>query len=100
MFLVLGAFVDTAALILILTPLLVPMVISYGLNPVHFGIFMLVSLCIGYLTPPVGTNLFVGCAVSGINIMSLGKAVLPFVLSMLVCVLLIAFFPGLVLFIL
>ena len=98
MFLVLGAFVDTAALILILTPLLVPMAISYGINPVHFGIFMLVCLCVGYLTPPVGTNLFVGCAVSGIDIMSLSKAVLPFVLSMLICAVILAFCPALVLF--
>ena len=98
MFLVLGAFVDTAALILILTPLLVPMAISYGINPVHFGIFMLVCLCVGYLTPPVGTNLFVGCAVSGIDIMSLSKAVLPFVLSMLICAVILAVCPALVLF--
>lgn len=100
MFLILGAFVDTVAIILILTPLLVPMASGYGIDPVHFGLFMLVSLCIGFLTPPVGTNLFVGCAVSGINIIALSKAVLPFVLSMLACVLIIAFCPQVVLFIL
>lgn len=100
LFLILGAFIDTVAIILILTPLLVPMAISYGINPVHFGLFMLVSLCVGFLTPPVGTNLFVGCAVSGVDIMSLSRAVLPFVLAMIACVVIIAFCPWLVLCIL
>ncbi len=100
LFLILGTFIEAAAVILILTPLLVPMAASYGINTVHFGIFMLVSLCVGFLTPPVGTNLFVGCAVSGIGIMPLSKAVLPFIGAMLACILLIAFCPSLVLFML
>lgn len=97
LFLILGAFVDTVAIILILTPLLVPMAITYGIDPVHFGLFMLVSLCVGYLTPPVGTNLFVGCAVSGVNILTLSRAVIPFVIAMILCTILIAFWPSLVL---
>lgn len=95
MFLILGTFVEATAIILILTPLLVPMAVSYGINPVHFGIFMLVSLCIGFLTPPVGTNLFVGCSISGVNIMVLSRTILPFIFSMIISVLIIAFVPAL-----
>ena len=93
-FLVLGTFIEATAIILILTPLLVPLATSYGINPVQFGVFMLVSLCIGFLTPPVGTNLFVGCSISGINIMTLSRAVLPFIASMIIAVLLIAYIPA------
>lgn len=93
-FLVLGTFIESSAIILILTPLLVPLAVSYGINPVQFGVFMLVSLCIGFLTPPVGTNLFVGCSISGINIMALSRAVLPFIYSMIIAVLLIAYIPA------
>lgn len=96
-FLFLGTFVEATAIILILTPLLVPMAITYGIDPAHFGIFMLVSLCVGFITPPVGTNLFVACSICGVNIMSLSRAVLPFICSMLLSILLLVFFPQLTL---
>ena len=97
-FLVLGTFLEGTATILIFTPLLVPLATSYGLHPVHFGLFMLVALCIGFITPPVGTNLFVGCSVSGIGLMPLSRAVLPYVFAMIVVLIILAYVPALTLF--
>ena len=91
--LLLGTILDASACILIMTPLLVPLVRSYGVDTIHFGIFMTVALCIGFLTPPVGTNLFVACGISGLSIMQLSRAVLPFILAMLIVLLLITYVP-------
>ena len=99
-FLVLGTFLEATATILILTPLLVPLVVSYGIHPVQFGIFMLISLSVGFLTPPVGTNLFVGCSISGVNIIDLSRAIWPYILAMIAIVLIVAFIPQLSLFLL
>ncbi len=78
MMLVLGTMMDMAPLILILTPILLPVVKSLGVDPVHFGMIMMVNLSIGLLTPPVGALLFVGSAVGKISIESLVKALMPF----------------------
>ena len=91
--LILGCFMDTVATILILTPIVVPLAVNYGMSPVHFGIFMIFTLCIGYLTPPVGVNLFVACSISQCDLISLSKACIPFIISMIVCVLLVGFVP-------
>ena len=91
--LLLGTILDSSACILIMTPLLVPLVRSYGVDTIHFGIFMTVALCIGFLTPPVETNLFVACGISGLSIMQLSRAVLPFILAMLIVLLLITYIP-------
>ena len=99
-FLIIGTFMDCSATILIFAPLLVPLARSYGVDPVHFGIFMLVALCTGFLTPPVGTNLFVVCSLTGQNIMSISKEVLPYVLSMIVVLLMLMYIPSVTLFLL
>lgn len=93
-YMIIGTFMEAGVAIIILAPILVPISISYGINPVHFGIFTLVSLCVGFLTPPVGTNLFVACSVGNIDIISLSKAVVPFICAMLFGILLIAFVPA------
>lgn len=100
LFLIIGTFMDCAATILILAPLLVPLAKSFGIHPVQFGIFMLVSLSLGFLTPPVGVNLFVGCSLSGLPLMSLSRAVLPYILAMLVALLCIMYIPAISLFLL
>lgn len=94
LFLIIGTFMDCAATILILAPMLVPLAKSFGIDPVHFGIFMLVSLSLGFLTPPVGVNLFVGCSLSDIPLMTLSRAVLPYIVAMLVVLLLIMYVPA------
>lgn len=93
-YLVLGTFMDAGVAIMLLAPILVPICQAYGINPVHFGIFTLVALSIGFLTPPVGTNLFITCSIGKIDILSLSKAVLPFIAALLVGVICIAYIPA------
>ncbi len=93
MLLVLGTFMDALANILILTPLLQPLLMQAGINMTHFGIIMIASASVGFLTPPVGVNLFVGCGISGISIEKLSYAVLPFVFAMSAAILVLAYVP-------
>ena len=93
--LIMGTFMDALANILILTPLLQPLVTAAGIDMTHFGIVMIVAVSIGFLTPPVGVNLFVACGISGISIERLSYAVLPFVGIMIVGMMILAFVPPL-----
>lgn len=94
----LGCIMDMAPLILITTPILLPVVLQVGVDPVHFGIIMMLNLAIGLLTPPVGSTLFVGCAIGKIPIERLSRAMLPFYLTMFVVLMLITYVPGIVMF--
>ncbi|SMP58200.1 TRAP transporter large permease [Anoxynatronum buryatiense] len=94
--LVLGTIMDMSAIILVATPVLLPIAISIGIDPVHFGAIMILNLGIGLITPPVGGTLFVGSAVSGVPIERLVKTLLPFLGVMVAVLLLITFVPGLV----
>lgn len=93
--LVLGAVMDMAPLILIMTPILLPVATSIGMDPVHFGIMMLLNLSIGLITPPVGNVLFVGCAIGKISMERVMPGVIPFYIPMIVVLLLITFVPAL-----
>jgi tripartite ATP-independent transporter DctM subunit len=95
--LILGCIMDMAALILICAPILLPVVTGpiIGMDPVHFGVVMILNLSIGLLTPPVGTALFVGSSISGLKIEKIAKAMLPFYASMIVALLLLTFIPAL-----
>jgi tripartite ATP-independent transporter DctM subunit len=97
MLLFLGAVMDMAPLILIMTPILLPVATSIGMDPVHFGVMLVFNLSIGLITPPVGGVLFVGCAIGKISMERALPGVLPFYMPMLVALLLITFFPALVL---
>lgn len=97
MLLSLGAVMDMAPLILILTPILLPVATSIGMDPVHFGVMLIFNLSIGLITPPVGGVLFVGCAIGKISIERAMPGVLPFYIPMLLMLLLITFIPALVL---
>jgi tripartite ATP-independent transporter DctM subunit len=99
MLLVLGTFMDMAPLILICTPILLPVVTALGLNPVHFGIVMMLNLSIGLVTPPVGTTLFVGCAIGKVPIERASRHLWPFWLAMLVVLLLVTYIPALTLWV-
>jgi len=96
--LVVGMFMDTLAAIIILTPILLPIAIQIGYDPIHFGILMVVNLAIGFITPPLGVNLFVASGISGISLESLSRAVLPFIFAMLFTLMLITFIPQLSMF--
>lgn len=95
-----GTFMDALANILILTPLLLPVVKELGIDPVHFGIAMIANVSMGFLTPPVGVNLFVGCSISKISIERLSWAVLPFLGAMVLALFFLFFIPELSLFLL
>ena len=89
---------DTLAAIIILTPILLPIAIQIGYDPIHFGIIMVVNLAIGFITPPLGVNLFVASGISGLSLEALSRAVIPFIFAMLFTLLLITFVPQLSLF--
>lgn len=93
-----GTFMETIASVIILTPILLPVVTAAGIDPIHFGIIMIANLSIGLITPPVGINLFVGAQVGGVTFEKITRAILPFVLMMIVDVLIITFIPQLSLF--
>ncbi|MEW6624545.1 MAG: TRAP transporter large permease [Bacillota bacterium] len=97
--LVLGTFMDMSALILIGTPIFLPIAVSVGVDPVHFGVVMMLNLGIGLLTPPVGGTLFVGSAIGGVSIEKLSRAMLPFYAVMIGVLLIITYIPQLVMFI-
>jgi len=96
--LVVGMFMDTLAAIIILTPILLPIAVQIGYDPIHFGILMVVNLAIGFITPPLGVNLFVASGISGLSLESLSRAVLPFIFAMLFTLMLITFIPQLSMF--
>jgi tripartite ATP-independent transporter DctM subunit len=97
--LVLGCIMDMAPLILITTPILFPVVVNtLGMDPVHFGIMMMLNLGIGLCTPPVGSALFVGCAIGKISIEKATKGLMPFYLFMVLNLLLITFVPKITMF--
>ena len=91
--LIVGVFMEALAAIVILTPILLPVVTGVGVSPLHFGVIMVVNLAIGFLTPPVGVNLFVASGVSGENIIRIAKAALPMIGLMILVLLVITYFP-------
>jgi len=91
---VIGMFIETSAAIIILAPILAPVAASYGLDPVHFGIIMVVNLAVGFITPPFGVNLFAACMVARIPVQKIILPVIPFIGVVLACLLLITFIPA------
>ncbi|MBU3176038.1 TRAP transporter large permease [Clostridium estertheticum] len=90
----LGCIMDMAPLILIATPILLPVAIKFGMDPIQFGIILMLNLGIGLLTPPVGSTLFVGCSIGNISIEKVVKALMPFYGVMLVVLLILTFVPA------
>jgi C4-dicarboxylate transporter DctM subunit len=93
-FLILGMFLDVGPAIVILAPILLPAVMKMGVNPVHFGIIMTVNLAVGMVTPPFGVNLFVASPLIDTPVMTLGKRVVPFVISFIIALLCITYIPA------
>lgn len=96
--LIVGCFMDTLAAIIILTPILLPIAIDIGYDPIHFGIIMVLNLAIGFITPPLGVNLFVGSGISGLSIEALSRAIIPFFFVMLFTLFIVIFLPQISLF--
>lgn len=96
--LLVGTFMDITPAVLIFTPIFLPVVTSMGIHPVHFGIIMVINLCIGLCTPPVGTLLFVGSGVAKIEITKVIKPILPFLAIMIAMLFLITYVPEIALY--
>lgn len=94
--LLVGMFMDVGPAILIFTPIFLPVVTSVGVDPVHFGLFSIMNLCVGSITPPVGTGLYVGASVGGVKAEQMLKPLIPFYVAILVILFLITYFPALV----
>jgi C4-dicarboxylate transporter DctM subunit len=95
---VIGMFIETSAAIIVLAPILVPVAAKFGVDPVHFGMIMIVNLALGMITPPFGVNLFAACTVARISVDRIITRLLPFVGVVLACLMLITYFPPLSLF--
>lgn len=93
-FLILGCFMDMAALILICTPIFLPVAVSAGMDPVQFGILMMMNLGLGLTTPPVGACLFLGCSIGGIRMEQTVKTIWPFYLAIFVVLMLVTYVPA------
>jgi C4-dicarboxylate transporter DctM subunit len=98
MLLIIGMFMETISAIIILTPILLPVVKQIGVDPIVFGVILTVNLAIGFCTPPLGVNIFVASQVSNVSIEKISRALIPFLLSMLVLLLAVTFIPELSLF--
>jgi C4-dicarboxylate transporter DctM subunit len=84
---------DTTPAILVLAPILLPVALAVGVNPIHFGLIMVVNLAIGFITPPLGINLFVASRVGQTSLDTVVKGIIPFVIVMLGCLMLITYIP-------
>ncbi len=93
--LAIGIFMDMTPAVLIFTPIFLPVVTALGVDPVHFGIVMVLNLCIGLCTPPVGAVLFIGCSVAGISIGRVIKPLVPMFLAMILILLVVTYWPEL-----
>jgi tripartite ATP-independent transporter DctM subunit len=95
--LVLGTFMDLAPMLLICTPIFLPVIKQFGIDPVHFGIIMILNLGIGLLTPPVGPTMVVGCAIGRVSMEAVSRSILIFYIPMLVVLGLVTYLPELTL---
>ncbi|WP_191565959.1 TRAP transporter large permease [Metabacillus idriensis] len=91
--LIIGTFMDITPAVLIFTPIFLPVVSTFGMDPVHFGIMMAFNLCIGNITPPVGSALFVGCSIGKVKIEQVVKPLLPFYGAIIIVLLAVTFIP-------
>ena len=92
--LIVGMFIDTISALVVLTPILLPIVVSVGVDPIHFGVILVANLAIGFITPPLGVNLFVASSVGNVKFEKIVIAIIPFLVSMLICLLVITYIPA------
>jgi TRAP-type C4-dicarboxylate transport system permease large subunit len=97
LFLVLGAFLDTLLMLLIIIPILMPTVLTLGIDPVHFGVVSVVNLMIGLVTPPMGELVFLIAGVSGIKVADITKELWPFLIVLITLLFLLVYVPQLTL---
>lgn len=91
--LIVGAFMDTGSAVIILAPILLPVALELGIDPIHLGVIMVMNLEIGMVTPPVGLNLFVGSSISGLSILQVARAAIPSTLVLLLALFIVTYVP-------
>ncbi len=96
--LIAGCFIDATSALYIFTPIMLPVAMALGYDPIALGVVMTVNLAIGQVTPPVGVNLYVACGVSKVNLMEISRAVIPFIIASLLVLILITYIPDIILF--
>jgi C4-dicarboxylate transporter DctM subunit len=98
LFLVLGCFFEAVSLLILVTPIMMPLIAAYGIDPVHFGVLMTLNLTLGLLTPPVGMNMFIVCSIGKITIREYTREIWPFLFALLLALVVVTYVPGTVLF--
>jgi TRAP-type C4-dicarboxylate transport system permease large subunit len=96
--LILGMFLEGGALMIILAPLLVPVVTGLGVDPIHFGLVIIVNIMIGGITPPFGSMMFTTCGITGVAIPDFVRESIPFIIALVVALLIVTYIPALTLF--
>ena len=93
--LIAGMIMETTPNVLLLTPLLVPLATQIGIHPIHFGVVVVMALAIGFVTPPIGLNLFVASAITGVPVSRIARISIPMIIGLTVALLLVTFIPAL-----
>jgi len=93
-----GCFMETVACVLIITPILLPVALSLSIDPIHFGIVVVMTLSLGMSTPPVGENLYIAASIANVSFEKLVKNIWPFIIVAIIVILLVAFIPSIALF--
>src|SRR5699024_9213591 len=96
--LVVGTFMDSVVSIIILAPILLPIALELNYDPVHFGVIMILNLAIGFITPPVGVNLFVASGISGLSVETIAKSVIPYFFALIISLIIVILLPSVSLF--
>jgi len=96
--LLVGCVIDLVPALLILVPVMSPLVFKIGVDPIHFGTIVVVTLCLGLITPPVGTVLYVCCSIGKIKLFDLARAIIPMIIMILIVVFIVTFCPKLIMF--
>jgi tripartite ATP-independent transporter DctM subunit len=91
---VIGMFIETSAAILVLAPILVPVAIHFGIDPVHFGLVMVINLAMGMITPPFGVNLFAACTIARISLDQIIGRLIPFIVVIFSCLMVVTYVPS------
>ncbi|UCD72350.1 MAG: TRAP transporter large permease subunit, partial [Syntrophobacterales bacterium] len=97
--LIVGTFMETTASLIILTPVLLPLMIQIGVDPLHFGVILVLNLVIGLTTPPMGVCLFIACAIGKIKLGRISRAILPFILVSIMVLVIATYWESLIIFI-
>ena len=94
--LIIGAFMETTASLIILTPVLLPLMLKIGVDPLHFGVIIVLNLVIGLTTPPVGVCLFIACSIGRTSLENLSRAIIPFLLASIAVLMICTYWEGLI----